>query len=183
LEYLFSQMTRQEAIAAAPDSRRGYWYWLCLNVGLALVLFFTLKFSAALATWPCAPAGVVCLGALLQAAERIFLPVQAARRSAHFSAKTKERLLLVGYWLGLVFIGGFLVLLSLAIYYHSLQRLFAEAMSLNVSNFIVRWFFCDLAGVKPAQEPEGFGNSPPLRDLHTLQSAEWGESAPSKLGS
>lgn len=170
-------MTRDEAIQIAPVPRREYKIFLCWHLLIATGAFAMRIYFPGRMSWIWIMIGAISLSVALQAAERLLMPLQAARRSQSFSQKTASRLRIAGRVLSwtLFSAGVFLFFLNLV-----RSKPTSMLPLLFVSGADVAWFFQDLLGVKVAPV-QNFEHSPPLQDLQPLHSTHWGEAPSSRL--
>jgi hypothetical protein len=168
-----------QAAAEAPLSRRQYvgllWFHLAL---MAVLVVFGIYFPTPI-SWIFLLICIPSLGSAFQSAERIFLPLQAARRSAGFSPETRSRLLRASRVLGWIISSAGIALIGIGCLHRHLH--YASAGSLVIlSRAHLALFIQDLLGVKLAEETEDYVHSPPIQDPQPLQSAHWGESSQSR---
>jgi len=167
-------MAREEAIAAAPYSRRAYW-WMTVSdlaihgfyVGTVLTVPRTRNRIFPVLVGLSATAGLLLS---LQMLERLFFPVRAAVRSQRL--QHPETILQIGKVAGWIIYS-----FTIAVMVMGLGKWFGfrtfEWTPLQLLMFAAMQFFRDLSGIKQhgKDEPE---RSPPLRDLKPLQSEECG---------
>ncbi|HEY4354945.1 MAG TPA: hypothetical protein VGN16_04285 [Acidobacteriaceae bacterium] len=174
--YTLATMTRSEAIAAAPATRKDYWGRFALNACLGMGIPWAGMVYHRVSVWIFL--GLVSLGCLAAAAlyaERLFFPVRAMRRSLRLSTATKERLMTLDQFAGWGFWIATAGLLLLSVFQRSPLSFTRFWGMLVISRLNVQYFINDLCDVKVLPESDDFEHSPPLTDLQPLQSSQWGE--------
>jgi len=96
-------MTRDEAIAQAPNGRKTYWLTLVVGAGIGLAVSCDLfnRGTSLLSRVTDLPVAAIFLLVALQSAERLFRPERAALRTAAFTDKQRN-VLNTAEWVGLV---------------------------------------------------------------------------------
>lgn len=143
-------MTRQEAIDAAPRSRRGYWFTLITGAVLATLFFVfavLLKHKSVGVAAGSAGIGLVMVTLAAQAAERLFRPERAATRSASLSDQQKLWIKRTRTWFTAGFIGGTAVwAVMVCLPGHEAHRVYEPLQLFAWTPFMLMQVLADLVG-------------------------------------
>jgi hypothetical protein len=175
-------MTREEAITAAPRRRDGYWrqfvFGAVFGVGLIVTRLVSLlmrkKYSSG--GWGTDLVFTsLCLLIALPAAERLFYPIRAAKRTASLGPVAMKWLLRLEKFFLCLVIGSILVGLIAPISHVG----FLSGSDLVILSYALFLLVSDVLGVEPARFT--FIRAERSEQLHVtslkpLQSERWGES-------
>jgi uncharacterized membrane protein YhaH (DUF805 family) len=173
-------MTRDEAIAAAPSSRRSYW-WV-FGAGLFVSLLYLCGAGYTLSkpisfSWVLIAGFAVMSLITLQSWERLFHPEHAAERSASLTAKQRKRIETARtgcLWaVGLLFVA-FVIAFMLPATHHSLAR---DFQAIYYAPMILAHVCSDLLGERLYRSPASGVRRRriPVQEMKPIQSEHWGE--------
>ena len=143
-------MTRQDAIDAAPRSRRGYWFTLI--TGAVLATFFCvfavlLRHKSVAVAAGSVGIGLVMVTTAVQAAERLFRPERAATRSASLSNQQMLWIKRTRTWFTACFIGGGAVwAVMFCLPGHEAHRVYESLQLFAWTPFMLTQVLADLMG-------------------------------------
>jgi hypothetical protein len=167
-------MTRQQAIAAASQTRKSYWTNIVLYTGMeALFAFMLSKVQVShSAVWILYVLLPLLTLTSLQSAERLAFPVRTALRSRALNIKFGRRISAISFHLArAMFVAAICALAYHLVTQHSLTLKLAN--SLIFSGALLTVFTHDLLGHKFQDSDDHFEHSPPLTGLKPLQSEHW----------
>ena len=166
-------MTRQQAIAGAPQTRKVYWVSVALwGSAAALFTFFLAKIPPPRPeVWGFYLLATLLILILLQSAERLAFPERTALRSRALNIKFGRRVSAISLVLVRTMFGAAMCVLA----YHLVRWHGGHlANALISSGLLLSLFTHDLLGHKVQDSGDDFEHSPPLTDLKPLQSEQWG---------
>jgi hypothetical protein len=170
-------MTRQQAIAAAPQTRKAYWANIAFYTTIAaFVGFLSVKIprweEIRPPVWPLYLLSLLSILTLLQSIERLIFPLRTAIRSRALNIKVGSRVSGISRRVSLAMFVAAIFFLT----YHLITRHGPPppiAQALITSGFLVTAFTHDLLGHK-FEDSDDYEHSPPLTGLKPLQSERWG---------